>query len=136
MCLPTRLRSQKKPRNFSRGKPYIFIRIENPKGKKRWQGPGVIIARYGNQYALVHFRGSYLEVALGDLKSTGKVLEVLGCDGTLKLHVGSAKFPIRYLVDSQALIFLSKVRNGYLQRNPTTWANTDTRLPVLDFLRE
>ena len=59
-----------------------FYTERKPKGEKRWQGPGVIIARYGNQYDLVHFRGSYLEVAMGDLKSTDKVLDVLGCDGT------------------------------------------------------
>ena len=88
------------------GQTVYFIRIENPKVKNAGMGPGIIIARYGNQYALVHFRGSYLEVALGDLKSTDKVLDVLGCDGALQLHVGSTKFPLHYLVGSQTLIFL------------------------------
>ena len=86
--------------------------------KKRWHGAGVIIARYGNHYALVHFMGSYLEVALGDLKSTDKVLDVLGCDGALQLHVGSTKFPLHCLVDSQALIFLPNVRNEFFAKKP------------------
>merc|ERR1712112_27697 len=104
--------------NFAWGKPCIFYTERKTKGGKRWQGPGVIIARYGNQYDLVHFMGSYLEVAMGDLKSTGKVLDVLGCGGTLHLHVGSTKFPLHYLVDSQTLIFLSKVRNEFFAEKP------------------
>ena len=115
------------------GRTAYFYTERKSKGGNRWHGPGVIIARYGNQYALAHFRGSYLGVAMGALKSTDKVLDVLGCDGTLQLHVGSTKFPLHYLVDSQTLIFLSKVRNEFLQRNPITWANTDTRLSVREF---
>ena len=115
------------------GQTVYFYTERKSKGEKRWQGPGVIIARYGNHYALVHFMGSYLEIAMGDLKSTGKVLDVLGCDGTLQFHVGSAKFPLHYLVDSQTSIFLSKARNEFLQRNPITWTNTDTRLSVREF---
>merc|ERR1712112_36235 len=103
------------------------------KSDKRWQGPCIIIARYGNAYALVHFRGSYLEVSLDDMRPTGKILEVLGCDGTLQLHLANAKFPLRYLVGSQTLICLSKARNEILTRNPITWTNTDTRLSIRDF---
>ena len=103
------------------------------KSDKRWQGPGIIIARYGDTYALVHFRGAYLEVSLDDMRSTDKILEVLGCDGTLQLHLANTKFPLRYLVGSQTLIFLSKARNEILKRNPITWTNTDTRLSVRDF---
>ena len=44
-------------------------------------------------YALAHFRGAYLEVALGDMRSTDKILEVLGRDGTLQLHLANTKFP-------------------------------------------
>ena len=83
----------------------IFYLARKMKSDKRWLGPGIIIARYGNTYALVHFRGAYLEVALGDMRSTDKILEVLGCDGTLQLHLANAKFPLRYLVGSQKLIF-------------------------------
>ena len=71
----------------------FFYPGRKSKVAKRWQGPGIIIARYGNTYALVHFRGSYLEAALNDLKSMGRVLDVLGRDGTLRLHVASAKSP-------------------------------------------
>ena len=94
----------------------FFFSERKSKDGKRWQGPGIIIARYGNTYALVHFRGSYLEVALNDLKSTGKVLEVLGCDRAPQLHVGVAKFPLHYSVDPQALIFLSKMRSEFFTK--------------------
>ena len=103
------------------------------KSDKRWQGPGIIIARYGDTYALVHFRGAYLEVSLGDLKSTDRILDVLGRDGTLQLHLAKTKFPLRYLVDSQALVFLKKARDEYVNSNPITWTNTDTRLSIREF---
>ena len=103
------------------------------KSDKRGQGPGIIIARYGSTYALVHFRGAYLEVSLDDMKSTDRILDVLGRDGTLQLHLANTKFPLRYLVGSQTLIFLSKARNEILKRNPITWTTTDTRLSVRDF---
>ena len=67
------------------------------------------------------------------MKSTGKILDVLGCDGTLQLHLENTKFPLHYLVHSQTLIFLSKARNKILNRIPVTWASTDTRLPIRDF---
>ena len=111
----------------------IFYSARKMKSDKRWLGPGIIIARYGNNYALAHFRGAYLEVALGDMRSAGKILEVLRCDGTLQLHLAKTKFPLRYLVDSQTLILLSKARNEILTRNPITRTNTDTRLPIRDF---
>ena len=42
-------------------------------------------------------------------------------------------FPLRYLVDSQTLIFLSKARSEILNRNPITWTSTDTRLSIREF---
>ena len=71
-----------------------FYTDRKPKGEKRWQGPGVIIARYGNQYDLVHFMGSYLEVALGDLKSTDKVLDVFSLRRRATVTCGKYKIPI------------------------------------------
>ena len=59
---------------------------------------------FGGEFALVHFRGSYLEVDLGDMRSENRLLDVVGCDGALPLHLPSAKSPIRYLVDSETLI--------------------------------
>ena len=92
-CLAKRLRSQKKTDEFCLGRTVFFFTERKPKGGRRWQGPGIIIARYGNAYALAHFRGSYLEALLEDLKSKGRVLDVLGCGGTLQLHVASTEFP-------------------------------------------
>ena len=111
----------------------LLLAARKLKSDKRWQGPGIIIARYGNTYALVHFRGAYLEASLDDMKSADRILDVLGCDGTLQLHLANTKFPLHYLVDSQTLIFLSKAGNEILKRNPITWTNTDTRLSVRDF---
>ena len=51
----------------------------------------------------------------------------------LQLRISSTKFPLHYLVGSQALICLSEMRNGILNRNQTTWANTDTRLTTRAF---
>ena len=49
------------------------------------------------------------------------------------MHLENTKLPLRYLVCSQTLISLSNARNEILQRNPTTWASTDTRVPIRDF---
>ena len=51
------------------------------------------------------FPGSYLDVDLGDTLSVNRILDVIGCDGTLQLHLPSAKSPLRYLVGSRTLIF-------------------------------
>ena len=37
--------------------------------------------RFWNKYALVHFRGSYLEVDLDDMRAANRILDVIGCDG-------------------------------------------------------
>ena len=84
--------------NFVSGKRFFFLAARKSKGDKRWQGPCIIAARHGNTYALVHFRGAYLEVSLDDMKSTDKILDVLGCDGALQLHLPNTKFPLRNLV--------------------------------------
>ena len=54
--------------------------------------------------ALVHFRGPYLEVDLGDMRPANRPLAVIGFDGALRLHLTIGKLPIRYLVGSQTLI--------------------------------
>ena len=68
------------------------------KGERRRLGPGIIIGRFGGQYAIVHFRGAYLEVDLDDVRSENWLLEVIGCDGELRLQLPSTKSPIHYLV--------------------------------------
>ena len=85
-----------------------------------------IIGRFGGGYAIVQFRGAYVEVGLADMRSANRILEVLGRDGELRLHLPSTKSTIHYLVDAQALISLSEMSNGISNRNQTTWTNTDT----------
>ena len=46
------------------------------------------------------------------MRSENRLREVVGCDGELQLPLPSAKFPIHYLVGSQALISLSEMGNG------------------------
>ena len=99
----------------------------------KWVGPGITIGRFGNKYALVHFRGSYFEVDLEDMRSANSVFGSIGCDGALILHVPHTKFPIHYLVGSQTLVFVTKMRNEYLNGNQTTWNNTDTRVKPSTF---
>ena len=47
----------------------------------------IIIGRFGGKYALVHFRGAYLEVDLYDMRPTNRLLEVLGCDVELRKRI-------------------------------------------------
>ena len=88
------------------------------KSGKSWKGPGIIIARYGGTYALVHFRGAYLEVSIDDMKPKDRISEVLGRDGTLQLHLANTKFPLRYLADSQTLIFYLNRETKFLTGAP------------------
>ena len=42
---------------------------------------------FGGNYALVFFRGPYLEVDLDDMRSGNRILGVIGFGGTLQLHL-------------------------------------------------
>ena len=66
--------------------------------------PGIIIGRFGDKYDLVRFRGSYLEADIDDMRSANSLFELIGRDGSLQLHVPSAKFPIRYPFGPKTLI--------------------------------
>ena len=67
------------------------------------------------------------------MRPANSLFELIGRGGTLRLHVHSAKLPIHYLVDSQTLISLTKMRNVILNRNQTTWANAGTRIKPQTF---
>ena len=75
---------------------------------------------------MVRFRGSYFEVDLGDMRPANSLPWIIGRGGALRLHIQSAKFQIHYMVDSQTLISLTKMRDEILNGNPTTRENTDT----------
>ena len=64
-----------------------------------------------------------------------KIFDVLGCAGALQLHLPSTKFTLRYLVGSQALVFLSVIRNGLCSCKQKTWDNADIRLTPLDYYK-
>ena len=115
------------------GKRYFIVANRKNKVGKKWVWPGIIIGRFGNRYALVHFRWPYFEVDLGDMRSSDSLFVIIGCGGALTLHIPSTKFPIHYLAGSQTLVFLTKMRNGYLRGNQTTRVNADTRIPPLTF---
>ena len=77
--------------------------------------------------------GSYFEVDMGDMRSANSLFDLIWRDGTLRLHIPSEKPPIHYLVDSQTIISLTKMRNEILNKNQTTWANADTRIKPRTF---
>ena len=67
------------------------------------------------------------------MRSVNRILDVIGCEGTLQFRLPIAKLPLRYLVGSQTLIFLAQMRNVISGRNITTRSNTDTRLTPKGF---
>ena len=83
------------------------------KGGKRWLGQWVIIGRFGGKFAIVHPMGSYLEVNLDDIRPEDRLLDVIGRDGDLQLHLPSTKFLMQYLVESQAIILFSKLETRF-----------------------
>ena len=110
-----------------------YRQIGKQKGEIRRLGTGIINGRLGGKYAIVHFRGAHLEVDLYDMRSGNRLLDVLGRDVELRLHLTRTKSAMRYLVVSQAVISLSKMRNGIANRNRTTWTNTDARTSPNEF---
>ena len=109
------------------------------KGWKRPMGTWVIIGRFVGEFDLVHFRGwggSIYGVDLEDMRSANRLLEAIGCDVALQLHLPIARSPIRYLVEAQTLIFLSKMMNGISNRNKTTRPNAGTGLNPGEFYEQ
>ena len=70
------------------------------------------------------------------MRAGNRILDVMGCDGTLQMRLPSAKFPLHYSVGSQPLIFLSGMRSGIWNRNLTTWATADTRFAPNEFYEQ
>ena len=87
----------------------VFLSTNRETKGKRRPPQWVIIGRFGNKFDLVHFRGSYLEVDLDEMRSENRLLDLGGRDVELQLHLRIAKSPIHYLAVSQALFF---VKNG------------------------
>ena len=67
------------------------------------------------------------------MRPANQILDVIGRDGALQLHLPRAKSPLRYFVQSGTLISLSKARSGIPNRNLTTLDNADTRLTHKEF---
>ena len=91
---------------FSCAKP-CFDCIQIAKRKDRHAGCALwkLVGGVWGEFDPVHFRWSYLNVDLYDMRSTNRLIDVICCDVTLQLHLPSTESPIRYLVDSGALIF-------------------------------
>ena len=60
-----------------------------------------------------HFRFDAVEVDLNDLTSTNKILDVLGCDGSLRMHLTVTKSHIRFSADPQTLVLVTEIRWGH-----------------------
>ena len=83
-----------KSEEFFLGQRVFFISSNRKaKGGKKRSGPGVIIGRFGGNYALVHFRGSYLEVNLGDMRSTNRLFHLIGCGWDIALACNEYEIP-------------------------------------------
>ena len=67
-------------------------------------------------------------MGLYDVRPANRLFDIIGRDEALQLHLPSTKSPTHHLVGSKALVFLSEMRNAILNRNQTTWGNTDARL--------
>ena len=67
------------------------------------------------------------------MRSGNRSLYVICRDCTLQLYLPSAKFRLRYSVDPQTLISMSKMRNGIPNRNITPRPNADARLSPKEF---
>ena len=61
----------------------VFFLAANRKNKidRKWIAPGIINGRFGNKYALVHFRWSYFEGDLEDMRPASSFLTSLDAVG-------------------------------------------------------
>ena len=55
--------------------------------------------------------GFFIEVNLEDMRPTDKSFDLLGFDGALQFPLRNTRFRSHYLVDSDELVILSKIRN-------------------------
>ena len=85
--------------------------------------------------SLVYVRCAAVAADLNDLRRTDKIFGVLGFGGALHFHLPNTKSTLRYLVDPETPVVLSKIGNSISQQIDTTWANTDTRLRPNDFYK-
>ena len=53
----------------------------------KWPGHGIHIWRFGRNGSLIYSRWESVEVDLNDLSSEYKILDVVGCGGTLHFHL-------------------------------------------------
>ena len=60
------------------------------KADLKWQGPGIVIGRFGREGDLVYFSGTSFGVDLNDLRSANHIFDAIGCDGALRLHLAKA----------------------------------------------
>ena len=74
-----------------------------------------------------------MEVDLEDMRSANRILDAIGRGGALKLHLPSAKFPLRYLAGAQTLISLSGMGSGIPNRNKATRSRTDAGFTLNEF---
>ena len=70
---------------FSGQAVYFMAANRKNKEERKWVGPGIIVGRFGNKYALVHFRGSYFEFDLEDVRPANSLFGIIGCGGTCAL---------------------------------------------------
>ena len=88
LCLERRVRNVKL-RIFALAKRYTFgRRIENQK-RETTAMPRNHNRSLWERLCVGTFQGPYLEISLDDKKRTDKILEVLGCDGALQLHLAN-----------------------------------------------
>ena len=91
--------------------------------------------RFGRKSHPAYYRGNTIEVDLNDHMSTGEIFDALDCDGELHLHLTDKKFPIRYSIDAQSLVFGENTKRDFAE-NKTMRANTDNRLCHNLFFKE
>ena len=58
---------------------------------------GIITRRIWEKYALAHFRWSYFEVGLGDMRSANSLFGTVGFDGGANVTYRHTKYPTHYL---------------------------------------
>ena len=81
---------------FLRRNVYIYHRNGENKADLKWQGRGIIIARFGRNGDLIYPRGISIDVDLNDLTPENKMPDVIDRGGTFHLHLtmGNATYAI------------------------------------------
>ena len=74
---------------FLRQAGYFYRKSDGNKVDWEWHGQGIIIGRFWGNFSPARYRVNTIEADLNDLRYASEILDILGCDWTMHLHMAN-----------------------------------------------